>query len=52
MLIIHHTLHNNRKKVLIVRQLPKIAIKTNFCRTRATNYETNLAFPEFAAIIF
>lgn len=44
MLIIHHTLHNNRKKVLIVRQLPKIAIKTNFCRTRATNYETNLAF--------
>lgn len=44
MLIIHHTLHNNRKKVLIVQQLPKIAIKTNFCRTHTTNHETNLAF--------
>lgn len=44
MLIIHHTLHNNRKKILLSSDtLSKIAIKTNFCRTRATNHETNLA---------
>lgn len=44
MLIIHHTLHNNRKKYLSSNTLSKIARKTNFYRTRATNYETNLAF--------
>lgn len=44
MLIIHHTLHNNRKKYLSSDTLPKIARKSRFCRTRATNHETNLAF--------
>ena len=36
MLIIHHTLHNNRKKVLIVQHTLKIARKTRFCRTHAS----------------
>ena len=31
------------KNHLSLDTLPKIAIKTNFCRTRATNHETNLA---------
>lgn len=49
MLIIHHTLHNNRKKPLIVRHTPE---NRDFAVHAQPAMKQTLLFPEFAAIIF
>lgn len=52
MLIIHHTLHNNRKKVLIVQHTLENRPKNEILSHTQPTMKQTLLFPEFAAIIF